>query len=592
MKYLISFIGLSLLLVSNAQKPFFYVQGEVVHIDTLSLKNVEDYGRDDFVIDLGNHGSPSLNLAPDLNDFVTNDYSLLTFQARHQFRKYNVYKPIVDAKYVIGSGQEQHFSVLHSQNINKKTNYSIGLDKINSKGIYQNQSTDVTDIFFNMYGKDLAKGKYNFDLSFDYKNAATSLNGGLENDSSFTHDTLDLQNRELLDINLAHAYQEKKAWFGELRQSLVLFNSFDSTETGVKWALRNRLGYEDYARVYYDSILNTSFYDRILNDSSITNESSNYQSLFGYLGIAHLIEKENRLFWTLGAQTSYNRYRHVNVDTNRLDVEAIGEFMFVTSTFGITAELKYLVNDSYANNDYNIKLKGNYNINEKFALNAGIYMSNERPQLDLLAYASNHVTWTNDFEKYQINHFNLGIEYSGKWKPQLAFNYFDIHNPIYFGYDKTPYQADGVAQLIRTSLSVDKYFKRWDLSGQVHYQYLGGYNVFRVPSLLTKLNVSWKFKAFKKKMKAAIGAEITYFNKYESKSFDPVSGQYYIYSNEEVGNYPYVDVFIKSRVQRATFFLMLSHPHQGLLGNNYFLFPNYPANDRFFRIGISWLFVN
>ena len=168
-----------------------------------------------------------------------------------------------------------------------------------------------------------------------------------------------------------------------------------------------------------------------------------------------------------------------------------------------------------------------------------------------------------------------------------------MHNPIYFGYDKTPYQAAGVAQLIRTSLTTsNKNNDRWDLSGEVHYQYQGGYNVFRLPDFMAKASAAVKFKVFKKKMSSAIGVDVTYFTKYETKHFDPVTGQFYIYSNGELGNYPYMNVFFKSRVQRATFFLMVSHVHQGLLGYNYFYLPSYPANDRFFRLGISWLFMN
>lgn len=578
-----------------AQKSFYYLQNSQFHqIDTISLEDAENFGLEDFVLNLGNHGSPEFRLMPELNDLITNDYSNLTYLRDHNFRRYKVFTPIVDAKYVIGTGQEQHFNFLHSQNINEKVNYSIGLDKINSKGIYQNQATNFTDIFLNIYGEELAKKRYDFDLQFNYINAAASLNGGLEDDSTFINDTLDLQNRELLGVNLVNAYQELEKWHGQFSQAYAIFNRLDSNENGTRIKVSNYIQYQHSSRHFYDSILNIDFYDRILNDSSVTDETMTYQTLKGYLGLDYGYRPSSSAMFSMnfGTEVSQNWYRQMELDTSRLDIGLRASANYAKSYFSFGGKVDYLINDSYENKDYNVRLFSRYFLG-KFWINAEAYLSNERPQLDLLRYSGNHVSWNNSFEKYQIKQFNVGAVYHGKWDVEAVLNYTDVHQPIYFGYDKTPYQALGVAQIIRTSISAkNKENERWDLSGEVHYQYQGGYNVFRLPSFLAKIGSAYKFKAFKKKMCAAVGADITYFSSYETKHFDPVTGQFYIYSNGSIGNYPYVNLFVKSRVQRATFFLMMSHPHQGLLGNRYFYFPGYPANDRFFRIGISWLFVN
>lgn len=595
MKLILLALLLSLSIFLRAQKPFYYIENGIIHqIDTVTLDHVEDYGQEAFVINLGNHGSPEFRLKPELNELITNDYSVLSYLPVHQFRRYKVYTPIVDAKYVIGTGQEQHFNFLHSQNVSEKVNYSIGLDKINSKGVYQNQSTSFTDIFFNIYGDKLSKGRYSFDLQFNYISAAASLNGGLIDDSTFINDTLDLQNRELLDVNLTNAYQELGKWFGQLGQSYALMHQLDSNSNGQKLLVSNYFQYQFNSRHYYDSVLNTAFYDRILSDSNVTDEEMNFQSLKGFLGLRFEKRKDvsSLLSMELGSELSQNWYRQDDLDTTRTDVllKLIGDYH--NSGLSVNGKLDYLINDSYSNKDYNVDLHAKYFF-RNFRLNASAYLSNERPQLDLLGYSGNHVSWSNSFEKYQLQHFMVAAKYDGRWDVEASVNYLDVHNPIYFGYDKTPYQALGVAQLIRTSVSAsNKNNDHWDLSGEIHYQYQGGYNVFRLPDVLAKASVAYKFKTFKKKMTAAIGADINYFSKYEAKYFDPVTGQFYIYSNGELGNYPYANLFIKSRVQRATFFLMMSHPHQGLFGYRYFYAPGYPANDRFFRIGVSWLFVN
>lgn len=579
----------------GAQKPFYYVQNhEIIPIDTISLENVEDYGQEDFVLNLGNHGSPEFSLKPELDDLIFNDYSVLTFQRKHQFRRYKVSKPIVDAKYVLGTGKEQHFSVLHAQNIKENVNYTVGLNKINSQGIYQNQSTNVTDVFFSSHGYGLLKKKYSYEIEFNYLNSAASLNGGLEDDSTFINDTLDLQNRELLDVNLLHAYQEKRTWYGQLEHSYEIVNTLDSNDKGYTIGLLSRFSFLQHSRQYYDSVLNTNYYDRILNDSSITNETATYQSTHGYLGLKYGLKRKSQLFFNAGVQAAYNTYNQLAVDTFRWDVEAKFKGIFILNSFLVESNISYLVNDPTTNKDYNADINIWYSAG-KFDFDGRVYFGNERPQVDLLRYEGNHVSWNNSFTKYQIQHYKIKAKYNGvqHWDASLSLNYFDIHNPIYFGYDKTPYQVSGAAQLIRTSVAINnKNHHRWDLSGEVHYQYMGGYDVFRLPNILSKVSAAFKFKVFKKKMSAAVGADLIYFSKYSSKNFDPVTGQYYIYSNNDLGNYPYMNVFVKSRVQRATFFIMMSHPHQGLLGYDYFYFPGYPANDRFFRIGISWLFTN
>lgn len=593
LRFLSSLIGISLCVFTYAQKPFYYIQDhERVQIDTLTLDGVEDFGMNSFVVNLGNHGSPQFNLKPEIEDLISNDYSSLSFLKGHQFVRYHVYKPIVDAKYVIGRAQEQHFSLVHSQNVSKNVNYSIGLDKINSKGLYQNQATNNTDIYLNSYGTGLFKNRYDFDLTFNYINAASALNGGLEDDSTFINDTLDLQNRALLDVNLQNAYQELRRWNGVFGHSYKILNQLDSAQKGYTIALLNRFEFQQNSRLFYDSILNTSFYDRILDDSLLTNETIKYQSTEGYLGLKFGSYGNSDLILDGGIQSSYNTYTQSNLDTFRWDMEGKLNGLFIWQDFIIQTKLAYLINDAYSSHDYNVDLEVWKSIG-KFDLFGKAYLSNERPQIDLLKYSGNNVSWNNSFQKYQIRHYELGVNYSGKWNSALKVNYFDVIDPIYFGYDKTPYQIDGISQLIRSSVELENaQSEKWDLKGEFHYQYLGGYNVFRLPSVLSAVSAAFKFKAFKHKMNLAIGTKITYFNKYSSKSFDPVSGQYFIAADDKVGNYPYADIYLKGRVQRATFFIMMSNPQQGLLGYNYFYFPGYPANDRFYRIGVSWLFLN
>jgi hypothetical protein len=104
--------------------------------------------------------------------------------------------------------------------------------------------------------------------------------------------------------------------------------------------------------------------------------------------------------------------------------------------------------------------------------------------------------------------------------------------------------------------------------------------------------VEYGFKAFKQKMELTLGADVQYYSAFQAPKYDPVTNQFYISGTQELGNYPFVDVFLKARIQRVKIAFISSHVNQGLLGTNYFFLPHYPANDRMFKIALSWLFLN
>lgn len=61
----------------------------------------------------------------------------------------------------------------------------------------------------------------------------------------------------------------------------------------------------------------------------------------------------------------------------------------------------------------------------------------------------------------------------------------------------------------------------------------------------------------------------------------------------EVGNYPYVDLFVMAKWKRMRIFLKYQHLNKGLFGEGaYFSAANYPLNPGMFKIGLSWGFYD
>jgi hypothetical protein len=578
-----------------AQKPFHYIQDfQVVALDTTTLNDVEKFGLDQFQINLGNEGTPVFSLIMDAEYAIRGDYSYLSFQKKYNHRQYNVYKPVTHASYIAGSKLEQHFNIYHTQNFNRKSNFSIGFDKVNSPGYYLNQSTNNSHFYVNAYGRDLGKVGYNFELNIDYSNLLSSLNGGIVNDSDFVNDANDLRNRELFEVNLQNASQQLKKWQIDYSHAINLAKKLDTTNNyGHQLSLVHDMGYVLQDRDYYDSILNIDFYNFIYDDSTLTNDKVSYQQLSSSLGVKFEQQGVSRSKAFLGVRPSVNWYNQGAVDTSVVDFDALLDFNWTRKQVYAGAQVEYLINDAYTDNDFDFKSEIGYHWRGHHQFKIYSHIHRDRVALDLQNYEANNVRWNNDFQKQSLFQYGFGYSHIDKWTKELTFNYFDVKNPFYFGYDAKPSQVIGYGQVLQTKLKLEgKLGERWLTSFSGVYQNIGGYDVFMMPNFVGELSAAYNFKMFKKKLDLSIGLNFTYFSKYVSKDFDPISGQFFIATDQEVGGYPYADVVLKGRIQRATFFVMSSHPHQGLLGYNYFLMPHYPAMDRVIRIGVAWMFVN
>jgi hypothetical protein len=355
----------------------------------------------------------------------------------------------------------------------------------------------------------------------------------------------------------------------------------------------HEIGYETQERDYYDSILNLDYYNYIFEDSVITNDRISLKQFSNLLGIRFETQNTSRTRTSIGVKPTYNWYKQGTVDTTVLDIDAVVDFNWTRKAWYGGANIDYLINDVYSDNDYNFQGEIGYHWTNYNKVNIYAHLHRDRVALDLQQYSGNNVKWSNDFQKQSIFHYGASYSHNNKWKKEIAFNYFDVKNPFYFDYDRKPSQVIGFGQVLQAKLTAEGMLgKRWWLSVNGLYQEFGGYNVFMMPSFAGELGLAYNFKMFKKKLDLSLGLNVSYFTKYKAKDFDPISGQFYISSEKEIGGYPFADVFIKGRVQRATFFVMSSHPHQGLLGYDYFLAPHYPGLDRVIRIGVAWMFVN
>jgi hypothetical protein len=131
---------------------------------------------------------------------------------------------------------------------------------------------------------------------------------------------------------------------------------------------------------------------------------------------------------------------------------------------------------------------------------------------------------------------------------------------------------------------------RIKLKGQFAYQTIQGANVLRLPSFLGNLAIYYTQPLFHGAATFQPGVSVFYNTFYFGNSYMPAIRSFYLQDKQQTGNYPYMDVFINLKIQRARIFVMYSHFNASLMGRTYFMVPDYPMQDAAFKFGVSWNF--
>ena len=252
--------------------------------------------------------------------------------------------------------------------------------------------------------------------------------------------------------------------------------------------------------------------------------------------------------------------------------------------------------------DLNFRLLG-----DTVTLAANAYFHRMVPQSFQKSYHSKHLWWDQSLDNETRTHIEGNFNYQ-KTDTRLRVAIDEIQNYTYFGMS---YELD--AQKNRTGLTGGVYqesgninvltaqlmqnFRLGPLNWEnvVTYQNSSNKEVLPLPTLNIFSNLFLKFK-IARVLDVELGGCATYFTKYDAPDYLPQIAQFAIQENPdsriELGGYPFIDVYANFQLKRARFFIAMSHINAGSGSKMQFLTPHYPMNNRTFRMGVSWTFIN
>lgn len=205
-------------------------------------------------------------------------------------------------------------------------------------------------------------------------------------------------------------------------------------------------------------------------------------------------------------------------------------------------------------------------------------------------YYSNHFEWINHFNNINEMKIQASI-HSQQYKTTIGANYSLTGNYIYNNELALPTQAGSELLVLSAYLNKDFESDHWLIRTQLLTQKTSSTNYIHLPSVAGFVSVNYR-TLWSKVMHFQVGVDTRYNTAFYADAYEPATARFYLQSKQLIGNYPFIDFHVNLKLKRTRFFFILMNAGSGLVGNNYFVAPDYPYYRRTFRIGVAWSFYN
>ena len=205
---------------------------------------------------------------------------------------------------------------------------------------------------------------------------------------------------------------------------------------------------------------------------------------------------------------------------------------------------------------------------------------------------SNHYVWFNSFDKESETRFEVNFSVPdialevGAWQGVMT-------NMIYYGNDSRVAQSPGTVSLTSLYARKDFRFAGFHLDHRALVQISSDEHVLPVPTFSAYLSYYYEFWVVRDVLRVQVGLDGRFNTAYYAPGYNPALSAFYNQREVKIGNYPYLDAFVSAKWKRMRILLKLQHLNQNLFGNGeYFQVARYPLNPRMFKFGISWSFYD
>lgn len=522
---------------------------------------------------------------------------------------YYVPTPLTELYFKTVVNQGQQLDALFTTNLSPEFNFSISYKGLRSAGDYVNTLTSTGNFKFtsNYTSKN---NKYRLRLHTTFQDLLNEENGGLDPVSlqGFIDDDPALSDRGRLEPNLDDAQSLLEGRRFYIDHDYEILGTKDST--GYYSArVYNKAYYEDKFYRYTESRPTTEFLGASYTTGTINNQTDLEE---GQIELGLTYDHHILGFFKAGIarkKFNYGYNRTVQLGNNRINNRIIGEL------YQFHAEFDKRIGDF----DFNatgglnvagdldgqfLKAQAGYQLKD-IDLNASLAINSRAPDFNLLLHQSDYVNynWQNGFNNVKTQELNFNAV-SARYV-DLDVTLSTIQDQVYFGqqevlnndgvvtgYNALPFQTNFSTTHLK--IKVQKDFMFWNHFGMNHtlmYQKVDQEQlVTNVPEFTTRNTIYYKNRFFNKALQLQTGVTFKYFTSYFMDGYDPVLGEFYTQTQNELGGFPLVDFFVNARVRQTRIFFKVEHANAPFADQNYFSAPRVPFRDLTIRFGLVWNF--
>jgi len=584
------------------------------------------YQPDRYYLNLGNLGLAATPLFPEFGRPTgfspgQRSFSVYTLQPE-DIQYYRNKSPYTDVFYVTGKGQKSGFAeglfrFVHARNINSRLNVGISYARIGSNGYYPRQTTDVLNasVFAWYQSRNL---RYNFISNLIVNTVNAEENGGLRNDSLSV-----IGNHQYQPVYLSGAGTKWNDYSLYLRQ-YYLVGRIDSVRDPVTKQIKvypTARGY--YVFHYKNSTYNYNDNFRQSNQGQGfgTSPGLYYPNIFlDTLRTADRIvlsRLENELGLSIFGRGSATDSRSFSASGIRLDASLKDDLVHYRQDRRVDTTINNIIlaaNAGYdLSNRFNIRLDGSYvlvgpnHFDTYLAANAFLSLGESLGQLTFKAslqsnlpefvfdrYESNSYSWRFHFARDKVKKLSalysskpLDLTIGAEYNLLNNYHYFaGIANQVVF-----PSQYPGEITILRAFVDKELRFGKFGFRTHLVYQRNNAPFVVRSPDYYAYASI-YATNTYFKVLRIKLGVDGTWFSKTYALDYAPGLQQFFVYSNQQIGDYPVGNVFLLATLKRTNFIFRYDYANQGFPKSGYFTVHNYPMPDHLFKFGLSWKFYD
>ena len=546
---------------------------------------------------------------------------IITPQQVKYYHTTTPYSTVAYKKGFVTDLAQNDISFSFTGNVSRRTNLGMTIDYLNSFGRFANQEgKTVFGSVFGSYNGD----HYSLQSSFTWNTLSNFENGGLSNPSDLQGvlqpEDMPVKMRGMSALRYISGYLNHYYSICVERERKVNYRERD--EEG-KWVKKDSIKIEyvpvttfrhifevnDATKRYVEKSIGQSILPNLYRDSTATNDSVACLTIKNTLAVT--FEEEFNTWLKFGAMVyaMNENQRHILIDT-LLPAPDLPDSIYLPEWSNNT----YIGGALYKNRgkyihygfDGNVCLAGyklgEFQVNghmdagfrlgkDSMTIAAKAFFRNETPDYYLQHYRSNHYQWKNTFQKTLRLHVSGEVAYPTQWvKPKLNVSFENITKHTYFDTDGLPKQMDGNIQVLAADLQLNITTPWINLDNHVIYQHASS-DKLPLPALTLYHNLYYHGCWFKA-LDAQIGVDMRFFTKYYAPILNPALGQFCVQNQEQVGNYPVMNVYANFYVRslRLKLFAQYQHFNASFMGKQYFEMPGYPMAPDMFRAGLAWHF--